>query len=70
MTGAVSPHFTESIFNGGLVDPEAEELVLNVGTRHQAALENLLEAITETTDLLDVRTTQTELKRESVRKKI
>ncbi|XP_078091654.1 A-kinase anchor protein 9 isoform X2 [Mustelus asterias] len=66
----LSHRFTESIFSGGILDPEAEELVLNVGTRLQAALEKLLEAITETTYQLDhARITQTELMRESVRKK-
>ncbi|XP_038653846.1 A-kinase anchor protein 9 [Scyliorhinus canicula] len=66
----LSHRFTESIFSGGILDPEAEELVLNVGTRLQAALEKLLEAITETTYQLDhARITQTELVRESVRKK-
>ncbi|XP_041039209.1 A-kinase anchor protein 9 isoform X2 [Carcharodon carcharias] len=57
-------------FRGGILDPEIEELVLNVGTRLHAALEKLLGAITETTYQLDhARVTQTELMRDSVRKK-
>uniref|UniRef100_UPI00398F60B0 A-kinase anchor protein 9 n=1 Tax=Pristiophorus japonicus TaxID=55135 RepID=UPI00398F60B0 len=66
----LSHRFTQSIFSGGELDPETEELVLNVGARLQAALEKLLEAITETTYQLDhAKVTQTELMRESVRKK-
>ncbi|XP_051872159.1 A-kinase anchor protein 9 [Pristis pectinata] len=60
-------HFTQDIFSGGELDSETEELVLHVGTRLQAALEKLLEAITETTYQLDhARITQTELVRESL----
>ncbi|XP_060680905.1 A-kinase anchor protein 9 isoform X1 [Hemiscyllium ocellatum] len=66
----LSHHFTESIFSSGELDPETEELVLNVGARLQAALEKLLEAISETTHQLEhARITQTELMRKSVRKK-
>ncbi|XP_043546207.1 A-kinase anchor protein 9 isoform X8 [Chiloscyllium plagiosum] len=66
----LSHHFTESIFSSGELDPETEELVLNVGARLQAALEKLLEAISETTHQLEhARITQTELVRKSVRKK-
>ncbi|XP_067862571.1 A-kinase anchor protein 9 isoform X2 [Heptranchias perlo] len=66
----LSHRFTQSNFSGGELDPETEELILNVGARLQAALEKLLEAITETTYQLDhARITQTELMRESVRKK-
>ncbi|XP_048415626.2 A-kinase anchor protein 9 isoform X3 [Stegostoma tigrinum] len=66
----LSHRFTESIFSSGELDPETEELVLNVGPRLQAALEKLLEAITETTHQLDhARVTQTDLMRKSVRRK-
>ncbi|XP_067868569.1 A-kinase anchor protein 9 isoform X3 [Heterodontus francisci] len=66
----LSHSFTQSISSGEELDPETEELVLNVGTRLQAALEKLLEAITETTYQLDhARVTQTELKRKSVKNK-
>ncbi|XP_078273597.1 A-kinase anchor protein 9 isoform X3 [Rhinoraja longicauda] len=63
-------HFTQSIFSGGELDSDTEELVLHVGTRLQAALEKLLEAITETAYQLDhARITRTKLVRDSVRQK-
>uniref|UniRef100_A0A4W3K030 A-kinase anchoring protein 9 n=1 Tax=Callorhinchus milii TaxID=7868 RepID=A0A4W3K030_CALMI len=66
----LSQHFTQSIFSGAELDPDNEECVLNVGTRLQAALEKLLEAITEIASQLDhARVTQTELVRDSIRKK-
>ncbi|XP_062900185.1 A-kinase anchor protein 9 isoform X2 [Mobula hypostoma] len=63
-------NFTQDVFSGGELDSETEELVLHVGTRLQATLEKLLEAITETTYQLDhARITETELVRESVSQK-
>ncbi|XP_059828252.1 A-kinase anchor protein 9 isoform X2 [Hypanus sabinus] len=63
-------NFTQDVFSGGELDSETEELVLHVGTRLQAALEKLLEAITETTYQLDhARIAQTELVRESLAQK-
>ncbi|XP_032868417.1 A-kinase anchor protein 9 isoform X5 [Amblyraja radiata] len=63
-------HFTQTIFSGGELDSETEELVLHVGTRLQVALEKLLEAITETANqLAHARITRTKLVRDSVRQK-
>ncbi|XP_069770459.1 A-kinase anchor protein 9 isoform X2 [Narcine bancroftii] len=63
-------HFTPNIFNDGVLDSETEELVLHVGDRLQAALEQLLEAITNTTCQLDhARITETDLLRDTHRQK-
>ncbi|XP_062425086.1 A-kinase anchor protein 9 isoform X2 [Rhea pennata] len=61
---------TQQLAESGMeVDPENEELVLNVSSRLQAAVEKLLEAISETSDQLEhARITQTELVRESFKK--
>ncbi|XP_036615019.1 A-kinase anchor protein 9 [Trichosurus vulpecula] len=57
-------------FAGAEIDPENEELVLNVSSRLQAAVEKLLEAISETSNQLEhAKVTQTELMRESFRQK-
>ncbi|XP_068942270.1 A-kinase anchor protein 9 isoform X3 [Petaurus breviceps papuanus] len=57
-------------FAGAEIDPENEELVLNVSSRLQAVVEKLLEAISETsTQLEHAKVTQTELLRESFRQK-
>ncbi|XP_026699095.1 A-kinase anchor protein 9 isoform X3 [Athene cunicularia] len=56
--GLLSQHLAES---GVEIDPENEELVLNISSRLQAAVEKLLEAISETSN-------QTELMRESFKK--
>ncbi|NWS53452.1 AKAP9 protein, partial [Chunga burmeisteri] len=62
----LSQHLAES---GVEIDPENEELVLNISSRLQAAVEKLLEAISETSDQLEhAKITQTELMRESFKK--
>ncbi|XP_071416776.1 A-kinase anchor protein 9 isoform X2 [Pithys albifrons albifrons] len=64
--GLLSQHLAES---GVEVDPENEELILNISSRLQAAVEKLLEAISETSDQLEhAKITQTELMRESFKK--
>uniref|UniRef100_A0A8C0HRA7 A-kinase anchoring protein 9 n=1 Tax=Buteo japonicus TaxID=224669 RepID=A0A8C0HRA7_9AVES len=64
--GLLSQHLAES---GVEIDPENEELVLNVSSRLQAAVEKLLEAINETSNQLEhAKITQTELMRESFKK--
>ncbi|NXI41548.1 AKAP9 protein, partial [Galbula dea] len=64
--GLLSQHLAES---GVEIDPENEELVLNISSRLQAAVEKLLEAINETSNQLEhAKVTQTELMRESFRK--
>lgn len=45
--GLLSQHLTES---GMEIDPENEELILNISSRLQAAVEKLLEAINETSN--------------------
>lgn len=45
--GLLSQHLAES---GVEIDPENEELVLNISSRLQAAVEKLLEAINETSN--------------------
>ncbi|XP_030056026.1 A-kinase anchor protein 9 isoform X2 [Microcaecilia unicolor] len=51
-------------------EPENEEAVLNISTRLQAAVEKLLEAISETSNQLEhAKATQTELIRESIKRK-
>ncbi|XP_074840859.1 A-kinase anchor protein 9 isoform X2 [Carettochelys insculpta] len=62
-------HLTESSFPGAEIDPDKEELVLNISSRLQAAVEKLLEAINETSNQLEhAKVTQTELMRESFKK--
>uniref|UniRef100_A0A8C8VNJ0 A-kinase anchoring protein 9 n=1 Tax=Pelusios castaneus TaxID=367368 RepID=A0A8C8VNJ0_9SAUR len=62
-------HLTESDFAGAEIDPDNEELVLNISSRLQAAVEKLLEAINETSNQLEhAKVTQTELLRESFKK--
>ncbi|XP_029864350.1 A-kinase anchor protein 9 isoform X1 [Aquila chrysaetos chrysaetos] len=64
--GLLSQHLAES---GVEIDPENEELVLNISSRLQAAVEKLLEAINETSNQLEhAKITQTELMRESFKK--
>ncbi|NXF39835.1 AKAP9 protein, partial [Nyctibius bracteatus] len=64
--GLLSQHLAES---GGEIDPENEELILNISSRLQAAVEKLLEAINETSNQLEhAKITQTELMRESFKK--
>ncbi|XP_030353281.1 A-kinase anchor protein 9 isoform X4 [Strigops habroptila] len=64
--GLLSQHLAES---GVEIDPENEELILNISSRLQAAVEKLLEAISETSNQLEhAKITQTELMRESFRK--
>lgn len=45
--GLLSQHLAES---GVEIDPENEELILNISSRLQAAVEKLLEAINETSN--------------------
>uniref|UniRef100_A0A8C3D1D9 A-kinase anchoring protein 9 n=1 Tax=Cairina moschata TaxID=8855 RepID=A0A8C3D1D9_CAIMO len=55
--------------SGMELDPENEELVMNISSRLQAAVEKLLEAINETSNQLEhAKITQTELMRESFKK--
>uniref|UniRef100_A0A8B9CDJ2 A-kinase anchoring protein 9 n=1 Tax=Anser brachyrhynchus TaxID=132585 RepID=A0A8B9CDJ2_9AVES len=64
--GLLSQHLAES---GMELDPENEELVMNISSRLQAAVEKLLEAINETSNQLEhAKITQTELMRESFKK--
>ncbi|XP_030300009.1 A-kinase anchor protein 9 [Calypte anna] len=64
--GLLSQHLAES---GVEIDPENEELILNISSRLQAAVEKLLEAINETSNQLEhAKITQTELIRESSKK--
>ncbi|NXH45943.1 AKAP9 protein, partial [Dicaeum eximium] len=64
--GLLSQHLAES---GMEIDPEKEELILNISSRLQAAVEKLLEAINETSNQLEhAKITQTELMRESFKK--
>ncbi|XP_025921128.1 A-kinase anchor protein 9 isoform X5 [Apteryx rowi] len=64
--GLLTQHLAES---GVEIDPENEELVLNVSSRLQAAVEKLLEAINETSNQLEhAKITQTELVRESFKR--
>ena len=44
----LSPQLMRSGFTGNEIDPENEELLLNISSRLQAAVEKLLEAISET----------------------
>ncbi|NWR30299.1 AKAP9 protein, partial [Tachuris rubrigastra] len=64
--GLLSQHLAES---GVEIDPENEELIVNISSRLQAAVEKLLEAISETSNQLEhAKITQTELMRESFKK--
>ncbi|XP_065587317.1 A-kinase anchor protein 9 isoform X2 [Cyrtonyx montezumae] len=64
--GLLSQHLAES---GVELYPENEELVLNISSRLQAAVEKLLEAINETSNQLEhAKIAQTELMRESFKK--
>ncbi|KAM6281249.1 A-kinase anchor protein 9 isoform 2-T2 [Porphyrio hochstetteri] len=64
--GLLSHHLAES---GVEIDPENEELILNISSRLQAAVEKLLEAISETSNQLEhAKIAQTELMRESFKK--
>uniref|UniRef100_A0A8C4VBR5 A-kinase anchoring protein 9 n=1 Tax=Falco tinnunculus TaxID=100819 RepID=A0A8C4VBR5_FALTI len=64
--GLLSQHLAES---GVEIDPENEELILNISSRLQAAVEKLLEAINETSNQLEhAKIAQTELMRESFKK--
>ncbi|XP_062035094.1 A-kinase anchor protein 9 isoform X2 [Lepus europaeus] len=66
----LSQRLVRSGFAGSEIDPENEELMLNISSRLQAAVEKLLEAISETSSQLEhAKVTQTELMRESFRQK-
>ncbi|KAM7119906.1 A-kinase anchor protein 9 isoform 1-T1 [Molossus nigricans] len=66
----LSQRLIRSGFAGTEIDPENEELMLNISSRLQAAVEKLLEAISETSSQLEhAKVTQTELMRESFRRK-
>ncbi|XP_043923601.1 A-kinase anchor protein 9 isoform X2 [Protopterus annectens] len=65
----LSHRFTDGCLSGAELDAENEELVQNISTRLQSAVEKLLEAITEATNQVEhARITQTELLRESFSK--
>ncbi|KAM5203528.1 A-kinase anchor protein 9 isoform 5-T5 [Hipposideros larvatus] len=66
----LSQRLVRSGFAGTEIDPENEELMLTISSRLQAAVEKLLEAISETSSQLEhAKVTQTELMRESFRQK-
>ncbi|XP_073094967.1 A-kinase anchor protein 9 isoform X17 [Manis javanica] len=66
----LSKRLIRSGFAGTEIDPENEEFMLNISCRLQAAVEKLLEAISETSSQLEhAKVTQTELMRESFRQK-
>ncbi|XP_012881458.1 PREDICTED: A-kinase anchor protein 9 [Dipodomys ordii] len=66
----LSQRLVRSGYTGTEIDPENEELMLNISSRLQAAVEKLLEAISETSSQLEhAKVTQTELMRESFRQK-
>uniref|UniRef100_A0A7N5JSE7 A-kinase anchoring protein 9 n=1 Tax=Ailuropoda melanoleuca TaxID=9646 RepID=A0A7N5JSE7_AILME len=66
----LSERLVRSGFAGNEIDPENEELMLSISSRLQAAVEKLLEAISETSSQLEhAKVTQTELMRESFRQK-
>ncbi|KAM9216535.1 A-kinase anchor protein 9 [Dugong dugon] len=66
----LSQRLMRSGLTGTEIDPENEELLLNISSRLQAAVEKLLEAISETSSQLEhAKVTQTELMRESFRQK-
>ncbi|XP_066483932.1 A-kinase anchor protein 9 isoform X7 [Tiliqua scincoides] len=65
----LTQYLTEHGFAGVEISSENEELVLNISSRLQAAVEKLLEAISETTNQLEhAKVTQTELMRESFKR--
>ncbi|KYO26646.1 A-kinase anchor protein 9 isoform B [Alligator mississippiensis] len=65
----LTQHLKESIFAGVEMDPEKEELILNISSRLQAAVEKLLEAISDTSSQLEhAKITQTELMQESFKR--
>ncbi|KAB0375769.1 hypothetical protein FD755_012412, partial [Muntiacus reevesi] len=49
----LSQRLVRSGFTGPEIDPENEELMLNISSRLQAAVEKLLEAISETSSVID-----------------
>ncbi|XP_023562308.1 A-kinase anchor protein 9 isoform X6 [Octodon degus] len=66
----LSQRLVRSGFAETEIDPENEELMLSISSRLQAAVEKLLEAISETSNQLEhAKVTQTELMRESFRQK-
>ncbi|XP_047551989.1 A-kinase anchor protein 9 isoform X1 [Lutra lutra] len=66
----LSERLVRSGFAGTEIDTENEELMLGISSRLQAAVEKLLEAISETSSQLEhAKVTQTELMRESFRQK-
>ncbi|KAM6202302.1 A-kinase anchor protein 9 [Rhynchocyon petersi] len=66
----LSQRLMRSGLTGPEIDPENEEFMLNISSRLQAAVEKLLEAISETSSQLEhAKVTQTELMRESFRHK-
>ncbi|KAL6092951.1 hypothetical protein STEG23_001050, partial [Scotinomys teguina] len=66
----LSRQFGTSGLAGPEIDPENVELMLNVSSRLQTAVEKLLDAISETSSQLEhARVTQTELMHESFRQK-
>ncbi|XP_047416008.1 A-kinase anchor protein 9 isoform X6 [Sciurus carolinensis] len=66
----LSRQLVRSSFTLTEVDPENEELMLNISSRLQTAVEKLLETISETNDQLEhAKVTQTELMRESFKQK-
>ncbi|XP_078298605.1 A-kinase anchor protein 9 isoform X3 [Panthera onca] len=66
----LSEQLMRSGFAGTEIDPENEEFMLSISGRLQAAVEKLLEAISETSSQLEhAKVTQTELMRESFRQK-
>ncbi|XP_019388622.1 PREDICTED: A-kinase anchor protein 9 isoform X8 [Crocodylus porosus] len=65
----LTQHLKESSFAGLEMDPEKEELILNISSRLQAAVEKLLEAISDTSSQLEhAKVTQTELMQESFKR--
>ncbi|KAM4855840.1 A-kinase anchor protein 9 isoform X2 [Urocitellus parryii] len=66
----LSQHLIRIGFAGTEIDPENEELMLNISSRLQAAVEKILEALSETSSQLEhAKVTQTELMRESFKQK-
>uniref|UniRef100_A0A8C6A1L4 A-kinase anchoring protein 9 n=1 Tax=Marmota marmota marmota TaxID=9994 RepID=A0A8C6A1L4_MARMA len=66
----LSQHLIRIGFAGTEIDPENEELMLNISSRLQAAVEKILEALSETSSQLEhAKVTQTKLMRESFKQK-
>ncbi|KAM5189395.1 A-kinase anchor protein 9 isoform 4-T4 [Callospermophilus lateralis] len=66
----LSQHLIRIGFARTEIDPENEELMLNISSRLQAAVEKMLEALSETSSQLEhAKVTQTELMRESFKQK-